>query len=35
MMVRLTGISKEEGAQLDTLHAHAVPHDLYKPAAAA
>jgi len=29
MMARLTGISKEEGAQLDTHYAHAVRHDLY------
>lgn len=29
MMTRLTGISKEEGAQLDTHYAHAVRHDLY------
>lgn len=29
MMARLIGISKEEGAQLDTHYAHAVRHDLY------
>ena len=29
MMARLTCISKEEGAQLDTHYAHAVRHDLY------
>lgn len=29
MMARLTGISQEEGAQLDAHYAHAVRHDLY------
>ncbi len=29
VLARLTGISQEEGAQLDTHYAHAVRHDLY------